>query len=121
MTADQLAEIRAALLESVAGGENCCATFTADGDASKWVQFVGTSLNCAYPSEAPPTVELLPAELRAGVGGVELVTWEVGTFVTYEVGVLDVDALARLIDAVFVGLLGCAPGAYEVDVEFEQL
>jgi len=53
MGADQIAEIAPALREALAGGPDTCVTFEVMGAPEKWVQFVGGTLNAAYPGETP--------------------------------------------------------------------
>ena len=121
MNADQLAEIRPALREALAGAEGCCLTLEVSGDADRWIHFVGNTLNCAYRHGQPPTVDAVPPDLVAALGGIRVLNWEAHSFVTYDIVAPAVDPLARLIDAIFTGQLGCAPGAYHLDASFEQL
>jgi len=121
LNADQLAEIWPALREAIAGGEDSCVTFEVAGEADKWVQFVGHSLNCAYPNTVPPDMSHLPAKLVAALGEVEIEGWEAGKYVTFAVKTPEADPLASLIDAIFVVFLGCKPGEYHLDVTHEEL
>ena len=120
MNSDPHARIAAALVEALAAGEDHCVTFQVAGDERAWVQYLGGTLNCAYPSREAPSVAALPAQLATALGGITILKWEPGTFVTYELGSPRAEPLAQLVDSVFTGSLGCEPGDYELEIEHEQ-
>ena len=120
MNADQLAEIRPALREAIAGGPNCCVTLEVSGEPSQWIQFVSGTLNCAYPLDEPPALARLFPNWCAS-GQVALLDWQARKFVTFDTKQLNVDDLAKAIDSLFVGLLACTEGQYHLDVSFEDV
>ena len=64
------------------GGPDLCVTFEGDGDDALWVQFVGTTLNCAWPfTEAPDGhAKLKPLVMIAGA---QLGDWSAGKFAIF--------------------------------------
>ena len=114
MSADQVAEIAPGIRESIAGGDALCATFTITGDSSRWVQFVGGVINAAYPYPTDPAAFIT----QLGAGVVE--SYEAGQYVTVRMTTVDVDAIARWIDAYFEQALG-ALSNYSVHCRLERL
>ena len=121
MNADQLAEIRPAVREAMAGGPDACVTLEDSEDAEKWVQFVDSTINSAYPHVNDPEVPFVRESVLIELGGASVAGWEAGKYVTFELETPEVDALALFIDAVFVQILQCAPGAYHVNVSHQIL
>jgi len=117
MGADQIAIIRPAIVEAVAGTPDTCATLVADGIAARWVQFMDNTINVAYPYETDPQerVKDLPP-----IAGMKLQEWAERTFATFEIPPSDAGAIARWIDDYFVSALGC-PVDYGIDVTLEQM
>jgi hypothetical protein len=119
MNADQLAEIRPALREVIAGAPDTCATLEVVGAAESWVQVVARTVNAAYPHTDSPEERLRRLELPPL--SATLVSWEARKFATFEFAQLEVEAVARWIDAYFVRVLGCVEGAYHLDVATEKI
>jgi len=118
MSANQIAEIRPAIREVIEGAPETCATLEVAGAPGKWMQVVDRTINAAYPHEDHPQqrVSTLP-----WLGALKLTGWEAGKFASFELHDLDVTALARWIDAYFVGVLACPAGAYHLDVSLQKL
>jgi len=114
MSADPIAEIAPAIRESLAGGDTLCATFTIAGDESRWVQFMGSVVNAAYPYTADP------ATLVARVGGGVVESYEAQQYVTVRMPDPNVYAIARWIDAYFQQALRAASD-YSIDCSLEKL
>lgn len=122
MGADQIAAIRPALVEVSEGaeaGESWCATFTVSGDRDRWIQVTTDAVNMAYPHQEEPTRRLAAA--GAEMGHLQCKEWEAGRFATFRIdGALPAGRLARLIDLLFVTVLGCGAD-YPVDVEMATI
>ncbi|MDR0901144.1 MAG: hypothetical protein LBM92_00040 [Opitutaceae bacterium] len=117
MSADQIAAIRPAILETIEGVPDTCATLEIEGDADRWVQFTDYTINAAYPYSTDPKerVKNLPP-----ISGMKLVSWETQKFATFEIPPSDAGVVARWIDEYFVSVLGCSAD-YDIDVTLEQL
>ena len=119
MNADQIAEIRPAIREAIDGAPDTCVTFEVENVSNKWLQVADRTINASYPhSDHPqgrvkdfPSAQLL----------IKILDWEAGKFATFEFSEIEATAIAYWIDAYFVNMLGCASGAYQLDVTFEQL
>lgn len=118
MNTHQIPMIRQALREVSAGPPDTCATLEVDGDAHRWIQVVGRTINCAYPHGDEPEGRV--QRLRLPPIRAELISWEAGKFATFEVDEMDLDAVAEWIDAYFVRVIGRTDGEYHLDVTFEQ-
>ena len=123
MGADQIAELRPAIVEvfaAAATGEDWCATFSVAGHAGPWVQVTRDAINAGYPGDTPPSrlIENLP--LPASVA-LQVVAWEPSKFVTFSfyqhASERDV---ATVVDVLFESLLG-AGADYAVDVELFRI
>jgi len=121
MGADQVAEIRPALVEVMAGSaeQDLCANLTVSGDAGQWIQATRGLVNMAYPFHDDP------AQRVAALGGewrdFELKTWKAGLYATFRVreGVSTLQT-ARFIDWLFREALAC-DADYALDVEVVSL
>lgn len=119
MSADQIAEIRPAVRESIEGKPHTCVTLEVEGHPGKWLQIVDGTINAAYPHGDHPEQRLRSfgsAALQA-----KLAKWEPGNFVTFEVTGEDLVAISHWIDEYFVQMLGCAAGEYHLNIGYEQL
>lgn len=114
MSANQIAEISPGLREAIAGGDNLCATFVIAGDENRWIQFVGGTVNAAYPHTQDP------APLIMALGDAVIESFEPGQYVTVRLQVVDVYSIARWIDRYFEQVLA-ADNDYSVDVTLESL
>jgi hypothetical protein len=95
-----------------------CATFEMAGDPARWVQVTSDTLNVAYPMKAPPA-HLVSGHER--LAKLEVRDWKAAEYATFEVpdGASAMD-VARLADALFQTLLGCADDD-RIDVRVERL
>ena len=116
----QATTISSWLEKARAGGPDTCATFEADGDADKWVQFVGATLNCAWPSAHPPGDNAKLKPLLLDVSG-EITDWAAQRSAMFEVPSASLDAIATFVDRYFVAILGCADGRYELEADLMQM
>jgi hypothetical protein len=119
MNADQLAEIRPALREVIAGTPDTCATLEVEDDSEKWMQIVNRTINAAYPHSDNPEERI--NRLGLPLLSAKVVSWEAGKFATFELAKLEVKAVAEWIDAYFVRVIGCTEGDYHLDVAFEKM
>ena len=115
---DQIAAIRPAIaqaLEASTADDVRCASFEVSGDTARWVQVLPDAINMAYPAVEPP--EILPAHVHV----LSLREWKADEYATFDVaeGVTAMD-LARIVDALFQGVLGCGSD-YRLDVRVEKL
>jgi hypothetical protein len=117
MSADQIAVIRPALLEAIQGAPSTCVTLELEGDADKWLQFVDSTINAAYPYDTDPLESVKPLPALAEI---KLVGWEFRKFATFKISEVDAMTIARWIDGYFVGVLDC-PADYDLDVVCEEL
>lgn len=121
MGADQIAELRPAIVEVLEGarsGETWCATFTEAGDPERWIQLTADTVNLAYPHQDEPTARLAALSPAASL---QLDEWNAGRHATFRFdAALTPLALAQLVDLLFRGILGCDDD-YSVDVEMAPL
>ncbi len=76
-----------------------------EGDADKWIQVVDRTINAAYPYSDNPQKRIV--KLRLPQVSAELVTWQAGRFVTFELSRFQLNDVALWFDAYFV--LGLMP------------
>jgi aminopeptidase N len=119
MNADQLAEIRPALREVIAGAPDMCTTLVIEGDADKWIQVVDRTINATYPYSDNPQERIV--KLGLPQVSAELVAWEAGRFATFELSRFQLNDVALWIDAYFVLVTGCTRGEYHLDVTIERI
>lgn len=117
MGSGQVAAIRPAIVEAIAGAPLTCVTLEMEGCARNWVQFVDGTINAAYPFETDPMerVRRLPA-----MRGLELDSWEPRQYATFGISEDDSTTIANWIDAYFNHVLDC-PEGYDVDIEYMNL
>lgn len=120
MGADQIAAIRPAIveLEEAPAAEDWCATFEVPG-TGLWVQVVLGTLNFSYPYADNPGARL--RDLGFAAPGLEPTGWQPGKYATFSHAPLPSQDLAKLVDRLFVELLGCDHQSYEIDVSLERL
>jgi len=58
MNADQIAEIRPAVVEAINGAPDTCVTLEVEGASGKWMQIVDRTINAAYPHRESPEEKL---------------------------------------------------------------
>ena len=119
MSVDQIAEIQPAIREAMEGGPDTCVTFNVGGDPDKWVQFVGRTVNGAYPHSDDPEARV--ADMCSEHLMTKVISWESGKYATFLFGEVEATALAHWVDAYFVHVLSCGPGGYHVDIACEQI
>lgn len=107
-------EIAVGIREAVAGGAKLCATFVISGDDSRWVQFVDTVINAAYPRDQDPSA------LVAELGNAVVDSYVADQYVTVKLQSIDTLAVARWIDLYFREVLDARPD-YSVDLELQWL
>ena len=98
-----------------------CATFTsvnARGD-EVWVQVVGRSINAQYPFEVEPMAQLRALGVRDRPA-LELITWQAASYVTLDAPNASARDLAFVVNELFVKVLGCLDGQYELAVTIES-
>jgi hypothetical protein len=121
MGADQVAEIRPAIVEVLEGAESggdWCATLTDSTNSSRWVQVTRDMLNMAYPHDHAPSPTL---ESDGPTSQMHLADWRPGSYATFTFEpCLSARALAQVVDRLFVSILGSGPD-YSVDVEVVAL
>lgn len=118
INADQLTEIRSSIREAIDGAPDTCVTLQVEGQSEKWIQIVDRTINAAYPHTNDPNERLKSWSSKPAV---KVVSWEAGKFATFEFTEFEVTAIARWVDAYFVGVLSCAPGEYHLDIASEQV
>jgi len=120
MGADQIAAIRPAIaeVEQAPSGEEWCASFEVPNSAH-WVQVVPGTLNMSYPYADDPADRLQ----RIGIAPntLHLVDWQPGKYATFTYAPLPNREIAKLVDRLFVTLLGCDGDTYEVGVALERV
>lgn len=109
-----VAEIAAGVREAIAGGDKLCATFVIAGDEDRWLQFVGSVVNAAYPHRQDPE------DLIARIGNAVVESSEAGKYVTARLEITHVLGIARWIDTYFKEVLG-ADSDYSVDLDLQWL
>jgi hypothetical protein len=119
MSADQIAVITPALREVVDSEPGRCVTFEVSGDSEKWIQVLDEFVNTAYPHNDNPEDRLSKLGLQPPAA--TLRDWEANKYATFEFSRLDVQVVAKWIDAYFVGVIGCIAGEYDLDITFADL
>jgi hypothetical protein len=98
MSSDQIAEIRPAIREGIDGAPDTCVTLEVEGHSDKWLQFVGHTINAAYPHMEDPK-EMLKS--LSALSAPKIVSWETGKFVTLDFEKVELTPLAKWIDEYF--------------------
>jgi hypothetical protein len=109
-----VAEIAPGVREAMAGGDKLCATFEITGDESRWVQFVGSVVNAAYPLAADPDA------LIARLGNAVVESSEPGKYVTVRLQITSALAIAKWIDGYFRHALGSG-SEYSIDLSLQWI
>jgi hypothetical protein len=109
-----VAEIAPGVREAIAGGGKLCATFEITGDSSRWVQFVGSVVNAAYPLERDPR------SIVAKLGDAIVEGFEPGKYVTVQIQMTSPVKIAQWIEAYFRQVLR-ADGEYSIDLSLDWI
>jgi hypothetical protein len=123
MSSDQIAAIRPALVEilGAADDEEWCATFELSGKPEVWVQVTRSEINFAYTRSTRP-VRAMQRLARGLDVELSLSAWEPRKYATFSYRApRDTRTLAKLVDRIFVELLGCDDPDYPIDIKYERL
>jgi hypothetical protein len=115
---DARADIIAGMVEVLApvmeGPEGLCVTFTVEGDASRWLQFVDDQVNMASFADIQP--DALIAELGQAV----IISFQPRQHLTVTLAAREPETIAAWIHDYFVRGLDAGEG-FKFDAEIEQL
>ena len=115
MDGDQTIKIANALRRAMKGGPDTCATLEVSGEPELWVQFVGSTVNAAYPHAEPPNQNRAIGSLLPELAP-KSIDWNAGLSATFEFAEFDTDDLAKWIDRYFVLILGCKANSYDLKI-----
>jgi hypothetical protein len=104
MSRERLLAIALDVQEALDRAPDWCATFEAEDDETKWVQFVAGMINACYLDPVAPDKRTRP------LPDFEMTQWSRGKFVTGRLAVTERTEIARWIDRYFVDVLRCEPG-----------
>ncbi len=126
MGADQIAEMArhiAHVYEGVSTTDDAPTSFCTfesktPAGTEVWIQVIAGNVNMAYPFTEEP-VEFLRQRGVRSPGDMYLVEWVAGDYATF--GFSDIPARdhASFVDQLFVKILGCDDGSYELRISFE--
>lgn len=109
---DVIAAMAEVLTRVMEGPDGLCVTFTVEGDANRWVQFVDHQVNMACAADRQ--TEALVAELGPAV----IVAFEPGKYLTVTLATQDPAGVAAWIHGYIAhGLDGGQDFAFEADIE----
>ena len=120
MGADQIAAIHPLIveIEEAPEGEEWCASFEVP-QSDHWVQVVPGTVNFSYPYADCPAERL--EHLGIFSNRLQLDDWKPGKYAAFTYAPLPNREIARLVDRIFVTLLGCDDDTYQLDVSLERL
>ena len=114
MSSERIFTIARDVQEALERAPDWCATFEAEDDEEKWVQFVDGVINAAYPDPIAPDRRSRP------LPDFDMTEWARGKFTMGKLNLTDRTELARWIDRYFLEVLRCEPG-FEVSCRLEKL
>jgi hypothetical protein len=85
-----------------------------------WVQVFGGTVNAMYPYADEPMQRVRSLGVNVPPG-ITLTEWEANTFATFDVEGVSVRDQAEFVDQLFVRLLACVEGVYEIETTIEDL
>ena len=99
----------------------CCTLETKNSLGNDvWIQVFAGTVNSMYPFGDEPMQRLRSIGVNAP-SGIILIEWEASSFATFGVESVSTRDQAAFVDQLFVRLLGCIEGAYDLDSTIEDL
>jgi hypothetical protein len=99
-----------------------CANFDSQNSVGDdvWIQVFAGTVNTMYPFSDEPLQRVRSIGVKVPAG-VELIEWEANGFATFGVEGVAARDQAAFVDLLFVRLLACVEGVYEIVTTIEDL